>query len=133
MVDNSAIYRMVLLPGTLDTKARALTALANQNGGKDNIAIILIDPQIKEGERIMMLKPGTYLQDRYEILSLIGTGGMSEVYQAKCHTLNRLVAIKVLKDEYSQDANFVSKFKMEAQAAAGLSHPNIVSVYDVCG
>ena len=53
----------------------------------------------------MMLKPGTYLQDRYEILSLIGTGGMSEVYQAKCHTLNRLVAIKVLKDEYSQDAN----------------------------
>ena len=45
----------------------------------------------------MMLKPGTYLQDRYEILSLIGTGGMSEVYQAKCHTLNRLVAIKVLK------------------------------------
>ena len=69
----------------------------------------------------MMLKPGTYLQDRYEILSLIGTGGMSEVYQAKCHTLNRLVAIKVLKDEYSQDANFVSKFKMEAQAAAGLS------------
>ena len=76
----------------------------------------------------MMLKPGTYLQDRYEILSLIGTGGMSEVYQAKCHTLNRLVAIKVLKDEYSQDANFVSKFKMEAQAAAGLPHPNIVSV-----
>lgn len=79
----------------------------------------------------MMLQPGTYLQDRYEILSLIGTGGMSEVYQAKCHTLNRLVAIKVLKEEYSQDANFVSKFKMEAQAAAGLSHPNIVSVYDV--
>ena len=78
-----------------------------------------------------MLQPGTYLQDRYEILSLIGTGGMSEVYQAKCHTLNRLVAIKVLKEEYSQDANFVSKFKMEAQAAAGLSHPNIVSVYDV--
>ncbi len=80
---------------------------------------------------MMMLKPGTYLQDRYEILSLIGTGGMAEVYQAKCHTLNRLVAIKVLKDEYSQDSNFVSKFKMEAQAAAGLSHPNIVSVYDV--
>lgn len=79
----------------------------------------------------MMLKPGDYLQGRYEILSLIGTGGMSEVYQAKCHTLNRLVAIKVLKEEYSQDSNFVSKFKMEAQAAAGLSHPNIVSVYDV--
>ena len=79
----------------------------------------------------MMLQPGSYLQGRYEILSLIGTGGMSEVYQAKCHTLNRLVAIKVLKEEYSQDSNFVSKFKLEAQAAAGLSHPNIVSVYDV--
>lgn len=79
----------------------------------------------------MMLKPGIYLQGRYEILSLIGAGGMSEVYQAKCHTLNRLVAVKVLKEEYSHDSNFVSKFKMEAQAAAGLSHPNIVSVYDV--
>ena len=78
-----------------------------------------------------MLKPGTYLQERYEILSLIGTGGMSEVYQAKCHKLNRLVAIKVLKEEFCQDSNFVSKFKMEAQAAAGLSHPNIVSVFDV--
>ncbi len=79
----------------------------------------------------MMLKPGMYLQNRYEILSLIGTGGMSEVYQAKCHKLNRLVAIKVLKEEYSADSNFVSKFKMEAQSAAGLSHPNIVSIYDV--
>ena len=79
----------------------------------------------------MMLQPGSYLQDRYEILALIGTGGMSEVYQAKCHKLNRLDAIKVLKEEFSQDSNFVSKFKMEAQAAAGLSHPNIVSVYDV--
>lgn len=79
----------------------------------------------------MMLQPGSYLQDRYEILALIGTGGMSEVYQAKCHKLNRLVAIKVLKEEFSQDSNFVSKFKMEAQAVAGLSHPNIVSVFDV--
>ncbi len=61
----------------------------------------------------MMLQPGSYLQDRYEILALIGTGGMSEVYQAKCHKLNRLVAIKVLKEEFSQDSNFVSKFKME--------------------
>lgn len=78
-----------------------------------------------------MLQPGTYLQGRYEILSLIGTGGMSEVYQARCHTLNRLVALKVLKEEYSQDSNFVSRFKLEAQAAAGLSHPNIVNVYDV--
>ena len=79
----------------------------------------------------MMLKPGSYLQNRYEILSLIGTGGMSEVYQAKCHRLNRLVAIKVLKEEYSSDKNFISRFKMEAQSAASLSHPNIVSIYDV--
>ncbi len=79
----------------------------------------------------MMLKTGEYLQNRYEILALIGTGGMSEVYQAKCHVLNRLVGIKVLKEEYSRDANFVSKFKMEAQSAASLSHPNIVSIYDV--
>ena len=79
----------------------------------------------------MMLRPGMYLQDRYEILEQIGSGGMSEVYRAKCHKLNRLVAIKVLKEEFSSDAGFVKKFKMEAQAAAGLSHPNIVSVYDV--
>ena len=79
----------------------------------------------------MILRPGTFLQDRYEILEQIGSGGMSVVYKAKCHKLNRLVAIKVLKEEFCNDSNFVSKFKMEAQAAAGLSHPNIVSVYDV--
>ena len=78
-----------------------------------------------------MLNPGTYLQGRYEILEKIGSGGMSVVYKAKCHTLNRLVAIKVLKEEFASDENFVSKFKMEAQAAAQLSHPNIVNVYDV--
>ncbi len=79
----------------------------------------------------MILYPGTMLQDRYEILEKIGSGGMSEVYKAKCHKLNRLVAIKVLKLEFTSDATFVSKFKMEAQAAAGLSHPNIVNIYDV--
>lgn len=78
-----------------------------------------------------MLRPGIFLQERYEILELIGSGGMSDVYKAKCYKLNRLVAIKVLKAEFSNDGNFVSKFKMEAQAAAGLSHPNIVNVYDV--
>jgi len=78
-----------------------------------------------------MLSAGTMLQDRYEILEKIGSGGMSEVYKAKCHKLNRLVAIKVLKAEFTSDASFVSKFKMEAQAAAGLSHPNIVNIYDV--
>ncbi|RHO38091.1 Stk1 family PASTA domain-containing Ser/Thr kinase [Clostridium sp. AM16-23] len=79
----------------------------------------------------MILYPGTMLQDRYEILEKIGSGGMSDVYKAKCHKLNRLVAIKVLKSEFTSDATFVSKFKMEAQAAAGLSHPNIVNIYDV--
>ena len=78
-----------------------------------------------------MLNQGTYLQDRYEILGRIGSGGMSVVYKAKCHTLDRLVAIKVLKEEFASDENFVSKFKMEAHAAARLSHPNIVNVYDV--
>ncbi len=78
-----------------------------------------------------MLRPGMFLQDRYEVLELIGSGGMSDVYKARCHKLDRLVAIKVLKEELSGDASFVAKFKMEAQAAACLSHPNIVSVYDV--
>ena len=78
-----------------------------------------------------MLNNGDFLQDRYEILEKIGSGGMSDVYKAKCHKLNRLVAIKVLKTEFCADAGFVANFKMEAQAAAGLSHPNIVNVYDV--
>jgi serine/threonine-protein kinase len=78
-----------------------------------------------------MLRTGDYLQDRYEILEQIGSGGMSVVYKAMCHKLKRLVAIKVLKEEFCNDSNFVSKFKMEAQAAAGLAHPNIVSIYDV--
>ena len=78
-----------------------------------------------------MLSVGTYLQNRYEILEQIGAGGMSYVYRAMCHTLNRQVAIKVLKEEFALDEAFVEKFKMEAQAAARLSHPNIVNVYDV--
>lgn len=78
-----------------------------------------------------MLEVGTFLGDRYEILSLIGSGGMADVYKAKCHKLNRFVAIKVLKAEFSSDSSFVSKFKAEAQSAAGLMHPNIVNVYDV--
>ena len=78
-----------------------------------------------------MLTNGTILNDRYEILSKVGSGGMSDVYKAKCHKLNRYVAIKVLKSEFSEDRNFVSKFRAEAQAAAALSHPNIVNIYDV--
>lgn len=78
-----------------------------------------------------MIKIGMIIGDRYEILEKIGTGGMSDVYKAKDHKLNRFVATKVLKQEFSENANFVSKFRIEAQAAAGLMHPNIVNVYDV--
>lgn len=78
-----------------------------------------------------MVKIGMILGDRYEILEKIGTGGMSDVYKAKCHKLNRYVAVKVLKQEFSENENFVSKFRIEAQAAAGLMHSNIVNVYDV--
>lgn len=74
---------------------------------------------------------GRMLDNRYEILEVIGMGGMAVVYKARCHRLNRLVAIKVLKDEYSQDAEFRRRFHAESQAVAMLSHPNIVSVYDV--
>lgn len=78
-----------------------------------------------------MVRIGMLLSDRYEILEKIGSGGMSDVYKAKCHKLNRQVAIKVLKQEYSTDKNFVGKFWAEAQSAACLTHPNIVNVYDV--
>ncbi len=78
-----------------------------------------------------MVKPGMYINDRYEIIEKIGSGGMADVYKAKCHRLDRYVAIKILKQEYSDDKNFITKFRGEAQSAAGLSHPNIVSVYDV--
>ncbi|MCD8069710.1 MAG: protein kinase, partial [Lachnospiraceae bacterium] len=74
---------------------------------------------------------GMLLGGRYEILEKIGTGGMSDVYKAMDQKLNRNVAVKVLKQEFSENANFVSKFLVEAQAAAGLMHPNIVNVYDV--
>lgn len=78
-----------------------------------------------------MLENGTYLADRYEIIRSIGAGGMSDVYQAKDQVLGRFVAIKVLKAEFTEDMNFVTKFHAEAQAAAGLEHPNIVNIYDV--
>lgn len=74
---------------------------------------------------------GKLLDERYELLSVIGTGGMAVVYKARCHRLNRMVAIKVLKDEYSQDAEFRRRFHAESQAVAMLNHPNIVNVYDV--
>ena len=74
---------------------------------------------------------GRLLDNRYEILEVIGTGGMAVVYKARCHRLNRLVAIKILKDDYLEDEDFRRRFHAESQAVAQLSHPNIVSVYDV--
>ena len=74
---------------------------------------------------------GRLLDNRYEILEVIGTGGMAVVYKARCHRLNRLVAIKILKDDFLEDEDFRSRFHSESQAVAMLSHPNIVSVYDV--
>ncbi|MBQ4232342.1 MAG: serine/threonine protein kinase, partial [Lachnospiraceae bacterium] len=78
-----------------------------------------------------MLQIGTIIADRYEVIDTVGSGGMSVVYKALDHRLNRNVAIKVLKEEFSNDKTFVSKFRVEAQSAAGLSHPNIVNVFDV--
>ncbi|NLW66087.1 MAG: Stk1 family PASTA domain-containing Ser/Thr kinase [Clostridiales bacterium] len=73
---------------------------------------------------------GQMLDNRYELLEIIGSGGMAVVYRALCHRLNRYVAVKILKDEYAQDDEFREHFKAESQAVAMLSHPNIVSVYD---
>ena len=74
---------------------------------------------------------GTVLGGRYEIIEKIGGGGMALVYKAKCRLLNRYVAIKILRDEFINDEDFINKFKRESQAAASLSHPNIVNIYDV--
>ena len=74
---------------------------------------------------------GKYLGNRYEILEKIGNGGMATVYKARCHVLNRYVAVKVLRDEFTTDEEFIKRFNSEAQSAASLTHPNIVSVYDV--
>ena len=78
-----------------------------------------------------MLKTGMIVAERYEILGKIGTGGMADVYKAKDHKLNRFVAVKVLKPEFREDTTFIKKFRSEAQAAAVLTHPNIVNVFDV--
>ena len=74
---------------------------------------------------------GKMLGNRYEILEKIGTGGMATVYRAKCHVLKREVAVKILRDEFTTDEEFIKRFSIEAQSAASITHPNIVSVYDV--
>ncbi|MCD8103586.1 MAG: Stk1 family PASTA domain-containing Ser/Thr kinase [Lachnospiraceae bacterium] len=78
-----------------------------------------------------MLNQGMFIQNRYEVISRIGSGGMADVYKAKDHKLNRFVAVKVLKKEFREDKVFISKFRVEAQSAAGLAHGNIVNIYDV--
>ena len=79
----------------------------------------------------MNIQKGILIENRYEILEKIGSGGMSDVYKARCHKLNRYVAIKFLKPEFCEDKTFVKNFQIEAQSAAALLHPNVVSVYDV--
>jgi serine/threonine protein kinase len=78
-----------------------------------------------------LIGAGTVLSGRYEIIELVSEGGMAMVYKARCRMLDRIVAVKILKDEYSSDLNFVQKFKTEGLAAAQLSHPNIVNIFDV--
>ena len=74
---------------------------------------------------------GKVIGNRYEILEKIGEGGMATVYKAKCNILKRYVAVKVLREEFTTDEEFIKRFNAEAQSAARLTHPNIVSVYDV--
>ena len=74
---------------------------------------------------------GTILDNRYELMEIIGVGGTAVVYKAKCHRLNRYVAVKILKDEFATDQEFRRQFHDEAQAVAMMSHPNIVNIYDV--
>ncbi len=78
-----------------------------------------------------MISKGMLINNRYEVVDQVGTGGMSDVFKAKDHVLGRYVAIKVLKQEFCADSNFVVRFRTEAQSAAGLEHPNIVNIYDV--
>lgn len=78
-----------------------------------------------------MINKGTLINNRYEVVDQVGTGGMSDVFKAKDHILGRYVAIKVLKEEFCTDSSFIVRFRTEAQSAAGLEHPNIVNIYDV--
>ena len=92
---------------------------------------VLINSKDKFRKEIKMNLVGKIIGNRYEILKEIGNGGMAIVYKAKDHVLNRDVAVKVLRDEYTTDSDFIKRFNIEAQSAANLQHPNIVAIYDV--
>ena len=105
---------------------------------KDYSTIIKVDKSVKkftvefQNESTRVKSVIVELEDRYEIIEKVGSGGMAQVYKARCRLLNRYVAIKILKDEFTTDSEFIKKFNTEAQSAAALAHPNIVQIYDVC-
>ena len=117
----------VLHDGDVNECLDHLLQISLQRGAPDNITAVLL----LKGDDHMDQYIGKMLDDRYEILELIGTGGMANVYKARCHRLNRLVAIKILKSDLADNADFRRRFHDESQAVAQLSHANIVSVYDV--
>ena len=129
MVEDDRIRELLLTEESAQQRAESLVQAANQKGGRDNITVIVVEPFFQRGES--MLARGTFIADRYEILDKVGAGGMSDVYKAKDHILDREVAVKVLKAEFAEDVTFVTKFRSEAQSAARLEHPNIVNIYDV--
>ena len=130
VTDQEMLYE-VIHGGELDTCLDRLLEIAKSRGAADNVTVVLMQNNCRREDATMDPYIGKMLDDRYEILERIGTGGMAVVYKAKCHRLNRLVAVKILKSDLAQDADFRRRFHAESQAVAMLSHPNIVSVYDV--
>ena len=137
--DHSLVEEMVRL-GEMD-KADAKdhpdkNIITRAVGVVPELSVDFFEVELKPGDTVLMCSDGlTNMIEDEEIKKIVlgqrGTGGMSDVYKAKDHTLGRVVAIKVLKPEFSEDVNFVTKFRTEAQSAAGLEHPNIVNIYDV--
>ena len=135
VTDQEILYEVIHGGRTDEACCQRLLDLALHRGAPDNVTLSCAadrNMMLIEGDDITMDQYiGKMLDNRYEILELIGTGGMAKVYKAQCHRLNRLVAVKILKNDLAQDAEFRRRFHDESQAVAMLSHPNIVSVYDV--